>query len=94
MHINPTVLILFLLAISSIIFSAFLLWKEIGELNRKLPDTEQIPYFWMYTGKRMRIKHEYKRLYPNGRIDLAVFAFEFTGFILLILSAVAAGFFK
>ena len=94
MHINATALILFSLAITSIIVSAFLLWKEIGELNRKLPDTEQIPYFWMYSEKRMRIKHEYKRLYPNGRVDFAVFAFESARFVLLSLSAVAAGFFK
>ena len=38
MHINPTAVILFSFAITSIILSAFLLWKEIGELNRKLPE--------------------------------------------------------
>ena len=44
--------------------STFLLWQEIGEVNRKLPDAEQMSYWRMHPVKMSKIKREYRRLYP------------------------------
>jgi hypothetical protein len=87
----PTVL--FVLAVSCIVVSTSILWREIDEINRKLSSEEQISYLWMYTDKRLRIRSEYRRLYPNGRLERAGFTLEILGFVLLACAAVSAGFF-
>jgi len=89
----PVVLLLFL-ACSSCILSAFFLWQEIGEINRKLPDTEQISYWGMHPVKMARLKREYKRLYPSGKIDLMRRIFQYVGFAFMVLLLVPLGFFK
>ena len=58
----PTV-VLFSLAGSCAILPSFLLWQEIGEINRKLPNAEQISYWGMQPAKMARIKREYRRPY-------------------------------
>ena len=93
MKLNLAAIILGALAASCLMLSGFLLTQEIGEVNRKLPDDRQISYWWIYSEKYARIKQEYKRLYPNGRIHAAMVAFQIVGFALLLLSAIAAGFF-
>lgn len=82
------------LAFSCLLISGLFFWQEIGEVNRKKPENEQISYFGMYPQKYARIKKEYKRLYPKGRVHTIGFIFEVVGFILLFLTAVSAGFFK
>jgi hypothetical protein len=50
--------------------SAHLREREIGEVNRKLSKEEQISRTWIYLpGKMQKIKAEYYRLYPTGRVD-------------------------
>lgn len=80
----PTVA-LFCLACSCAILSSFFLWQQIGEINRKLPDNEQISYWGMHPFKMATIRREYKRLYPSGRIDLLRRSFQYAGFALLVL---------
>ncbi|HEV2400016.1 MAG TPA: hypothetical protein VGS27_23960 [Candidatus Sulfotelmatobacter sp.] len=92
--INMPVVVLLCLASSSCILSAFFLWQEIGEINRKLPDTEQISYWGMHPVKMARIKKEYKRLYPFGRIDLVRRIFQYVGFVFIALLLIPLGFFK
>lgn len=41
----------------------------IGEVNRKLSKEEQISRSGIYLGKMQKIKAEYYRLYPTGRLD-------------------------
>jgi hypothetical protein len=89
----PLVLILFL-ACSSCILSAFLLWQEIGEINRKLPDTQQISYWGMHPAKMAKVKSEYRRLYPSGKIDLMRRIFQYVGFAFMGLLLIPLGFFK
>jgi len=92
--ISIPAVILFSLAFSCAILSAFFLWQQIGEINRKLPDSEQISYWGMHPAKMAKIKREYKRLYPSGRIDLMRRALQYgaVGFVVLLL--IPLGFFK
>jgi len=92
--INVPAVVVLCLASSSCILSAFFLWQEIGEINRKLPDTEQISYWGMYPGKMARIKQEYKRLYPFGKIDLARRICQYVAFVFAALLLIPLGFFK
>jgi hypothetical protein len=82
------------LAVSCGILSAFFLWQQIGEINRKLPDDEQISYWGMHPIKMARIKREYVRLYPSGKIDLMRRIFQYAAFALMALSLIPLGFFK
>jgi hypothetical protein len=46
--------------------------REIFAVNRKVSDAERISSSFMYPGKMRKIKAEYKRLYPTGKVgDLA-----------------------
>jgi hypothetical protein len=82
-----------MLGISCILVSTLVLWQEIGEINRKLPEDEKVSYLWMYSPKRQRIKEEYRRFYPRGPLDRLQFWLEIAGFIFFLLSAFKAGFF-
>src|SRR5579859_6373890 len=61
-------IILLMLAISCMIWSGFITSAIIGEINRKLPEKDQISYLWGHYAKYRRIKLEYRRFYPNGRL--------------------------
>lgn len=50
--------------------SGLILYAMVGEVNRKLPDEKQIEYLFMYPGKVGKIKSEYRKYYPNGRLAL------------------------
>jgi hypothetical protein len=91
MVLSSTAIVLLGLAVSCIVLSTFILWREIDEVNRKLSDDQQISNLWMYTDKRLRIRKEYRRLYPNGRLEHVGVAFEILGFFLLFCAAVSAG---
>ena len=58
------------------------------------PHSEQIPYLFMYPGKTGRIKTEYKRLYPNGRVNFWRSLFQGARFAFLALTAIGGGFLK
>ncbi len=48
--------------------SALVISAMIGEVNRRLPEDQQVSYLLGYPGKLTRIKHEYKQLYPKGNL--------------------------
>ena len=87
-------LVLFAFAGSCAALSAFVLWQEIGEVNRKLGDTEQISYWGMHPAKMARIKLEYIRLYPSGKLDLVRRILQYAMFAFLALLLIPLGFFK
>jgi hypothetical protein len=93
MKLNLISVALTALAVSCFVLSGILLTQEIGEINRKLPEDQQISYWWIYSEKYARIKKEYKRLYPKGRIHTLANIFGLAGIALLLLAAIAAGFF-
>jgi hypothetical protein len=86
--------ILLALAGSSCILSAFLLWQEIGEVNRKLPSAEQISYWGMHPAKMAKVKQEYRRLYPSGKIDVVRRIFRYAAFVFAVLLLIPMGFFR
>jgi hypothetical protein len=94
MLFNLPVLVILCLAGSCAMISSFLLWQEIGEVNRKTPEGEQISYWGMYPAKMARVKREYLRLYPTGRIDLMRRIFQYAAFACLFLLLIPLGFFK
>lgn len=94
MKVTFASIVLGALAVSCAVISGFLLTQEIGEINRKLPEDQQISYWWMYSEKYLRVKTEYKRLYPNGRIHALGNIFGVAALALFLLAIIAAGFFQ
>jgi hypothetical protein len=82
------------LGASCAIISGFLIYQEIGEVNRKLSKHEQIRFFFMYPGKMQKIQAEYRRFYPKGRVDLWRKVFEVACFIFMAATALVSGFLK
>ena len=92
--LKPITVVLFSFMCSCAVLSAFFLWQEIGEVNRKLPDSEQISYWGIYPDKMAAIKEEYRRLYPSGKIDLLRRIPQYAMFVFAGLLLVPLGFFK
>jgi hypothetical protein len=86
--------ILLSLVCSCCMLSGFFLWQEIGEVNRKLPSTEQISYWGMHPVKMANVRREYGRLYPSGKIDVIRRVFQYAAFALAVLSLIPLGFFR
>jgi hypothetical protein len=74
--------------------SSFFLWQEIGEVNRKLSDSEQISYWGMHPAKMAKIKREYKRFYPSGRVDRMRQILQYATIAFAVLLLIPLGFFK
>ena len=83
------------MATSVIVGSGFVLYMMIGEVNRKLPQSEQIPYIFSqlssYIGKLRRVKREYRRLYPDGKLNKIRVVLQVIGFILIVTCALRFG---
>jgi hypothetical protein len=77
----------FALAVSCCVISTFVLTAMIGEINRKLPDNAQIAYFGFHPGKFFRIKDEYARLYPKGKLILLLNALRVCAAVSFLLTA-------
>ena len=92
--ISPAAIVLFCSACTCAILSAFFLWQEIGEVNRKMSDSEQISYWGMHPAKMAKIKQEYRRLYPSGKIDLVRRTLQYAAFAFAVLLLIPLGFFK
>lgn len=43
--------------------------REIMSINRKVSNADQISLSFMHPGKTQKIKAEYKRLYPTGKLE-------------------------
>lgn len=93
-HLTISSIVLGALAGSFALLSGLLFYQEIGEVNRKLPEDQQISYFWMDLEKYSHIKRQYKRFYPNGKIHFLQFIFQMVGFAFFFLALIASGFFR
>ena len=87
---------LLLSAVSCMIWAGFVTSAIIGEVNRKLPENDQISYLWSYYAKSRRIKYEYRRLYPKGRLLLyeGVLTGAAFGFLLILVLCWRFGVFR
>ena len=93
-NISVPIAVLFSLAMTCLVTSGFLLCQEIGEINKCKSSEEQISYWGMYPGKMSRIKREYKKLYPSGKVELMRFAFQIAAFVFTFLLLIPAGLFR
>jgi hypothetical protein len=73
---------------------SLLVHSEIVAVNRKIPDAEQISLSFMFPGKMQKIKAEYKRLYPTGRVETWRLRLQIAMFTFLALAAIFLGLFK
>jgi len=62
---------LFAAAATCAVLGGYVMFAMIGEVNRKLPEDQQIPYLWGHYAKYQRILREYRRFYPKGRLGSA-----------------------
>ena len=87
---------LLLSAVSCMIGAGFVTFAVIGEVNRKLPEEEQISYLWSHYWKSRKIKYEYGRLYPTGRLWFYgnVLTYAAFGFLLALVLGWRFGIFK
>jgi hypothetical protein len=94
MGLTPTAIVLLTLAAGCGMVSGYFTFREIEEVNRKLPQQEQIEYAFMYPGKMKRIRLAYKRLHPQGATNRWRLMFQTAAFLFLGLAALAAGFLR
>jgi hypothetical protein len=59
---------LFLIAVGLIILSSLIHLIIVAEVNRKLPDDQQINYFFWYFAKNRRVMQLYRQFYPHSRM--------------------------
>src|SRR5258706_21566 len=69
MNLSPLEAVLVGIGTTLAISSALVVSAMIGEVNRRLPDDQQISYLWGYPGKISGIKEKYKRFYPKGSLS-------------------------
>jgi hypothetical protein len=69
------------------IISTIANWEMVDKVNEKLPKEEQFYHLWRYAEKSFRLRREYKRLYPNGRLLLKVRMLTVLMFACLLICA-------
>ncbi len=79
--------ILFAIGGTLIVVSGIITYVMIGEVNRKLPEDQQIGYIFFYPAKAFRITREYRRLYPNSHLNTVRIVLNIVGGILIIACA-------
>jgi hypothetical protein len=90
---SRTALALFGAGLSFVITGNLLLFVVVGEVNRKLPDNQQVQYFPWYPGKLSKVTALYSQHYPRGRLLLLYRGCLALGAVLGLAFAWKAGFF-
>lgn len=86
-------ILLFLAAQGFIIASGYMMIVMIGEVNRKLPEKEQISYLFSTYAKFSKVLSEYRRFYPGGPLATSFRLCLILGMLCLIAFAWQFGFF-
>jgi hypothetical protein len=73
---RPEVMVLLAASATSAVLSALAISAMIGEVNRKLPDGQQVRYLLGYPGKLSEIKRKYRAMYPDGHMARIVGVLE------------------
>lgn len=51
------------------VITANVIWfAQLAQVNRKLPDSDQLPYFGGHWGKMRRVDNLYQHFFPQGRL--------------------------
>ena len=94
MGLDVSGLVFLCLGTTCAVLSGFLVCQEIGEVNRKLSNEEQISYWFMHPGKMQKIKAAYKRFYPTGTVEAWRISLQIAAFAFFAAAAITSGFFK
>ncbi len=84
---HPLVAVLLAGGATLAIGSSLVISAMIGEVNRRLPDDQQVSYLWGYPGKLSGIREQYKRFYPKGTLSKVLTVME--ALILIIMATCA-----
>jgi hypothetical protein len=68
-------------------------WEMMDKVNEKLPEAERFAALGWYASKYQRLHHEYKRLYPDGRLLLKARVFTALMIACVVVCAWEFGFF-
>jgi hypothetical protein len=79
----------FIAAVSSIV----VFHQIVDAVNRRLPQDQQYDPLWWYWPKTRRLMTEYRRLYPEGALNLKYGFLVAAGVVTLFALAWAIGFF-
>jgi hypothetical protein len=82
------------LGVGCAVIGTLLVHREIVAVNRKVSNAEQISLSFMYPGKMQKIKAEYKRLYPTGKVEAWRVRLQIAMLVFLGLAAIFFGFFR
>ena len=63
----------------------------IGEVNRRLPEDQQVSYLWGYPGKLSGIREQYKRFYPKGTLSRVLTVLQALFIIVMATCALLVG---
>jgi hypothetical protein len=85
---------LFVAAMSCAFGASLVTYAIVGEINRKLPDDQRFSYLWWYPAKYERVRREYHRLYPQGRLLSYGYVLIALAFVFLLGFAWELGFFS
>jgi hypothetical protein len=91
---NPSAIVFLIVGSVCGMLSGYFALREIEEVNRKLPQHEQIEYAFMYPGKMKRISLAYKEYYPGGTTNRWRVTFEIGSVLFMALAALAARFLR
>ena len=65
----------FSLGLSAVFLYILFTTMMTGEINRKRQEEDLASYFGLTPAKTLRIFHEYRRLYPGGKLHIYALAF-------------------
>jgi hypothetical protein len=82
------------LGLGCAVIGTLLVHREIVAVNRKVSNAEQISLSFIYPGKMQKIKAEYKRLYPTGKVEAWRVRLQIAMFVFLAVAGIFLGFFR
>src|SRR5690348_10430076 len=88
---HPTVAVLLAGGATLGIGSSLVIYAMIGEVNRRLPEDQQVSYLWGYPGKLSGIREQYKRFYPKGALSKVLTVLEALFIMVMATCALLVG---
>lgn len=74
-------------AVACALLSGFLACSATNKVNRRLPPKERFGYFWWDFTKHARLRREYRRLYPEGKLLRNSSMLSIAFFLLMLIAA-------
>jgi hypothetical protein len=74
--------------------SGFVTWEMMDKVNEKLPPEQRFSALWWYAEKYSRLRREYRRLYPGGRLFVKTRILAAGMILCFVIAAWTLGFFR